>query len=101
VFGIQSLNNGRRNFMSADINLFLFTEKRMIVFGVGHSDSVAETDVLQIVLDGDFSCNYFLKDFALLSGKHVVHLVEVESGEDCLVWVERITSISYAEAKAL
>ncbi len=58
-----------------------------------HHISVDETEIFELTIENDWSQNFYIKDFNDLSGRKVLHLVDAETGEDCLIWADQITHI--------
>lgn len=63
--------------------------------------NVSPLDKYLVTIEEDWSQVFYIKDFNELSERNVVHLVDVETGEDCLMWAERITNIKKVEADAI
>lgn len=59
----------------------------------GHHISVNGSEIFQLTFENDWSQNFYIKDFNDLSGRKVLHLVDVETGEESLMWADRITHI--------
>lgn len=79
-----------------------FTFRRNFSYWHGNKhEFVFKDDKLLITIDDDWSQVFYVKDFNELSGRNVLHLVDVETGEECLMWAERITHIQKVEEVAL
>ena len=79
-----------------------FDHRRRFSYWSGNKyELVGSFDKLLITIDGDWSQVFFVKDFNELSGRNVLLLEDVETGEECLMWAERITSIKKVEEVAL
>lgn len=80
----------------------VFNHRRQFSYCVGNKhESVLSNDKFLITVENDWSQVFYLKDFNEISGRNVLHLVDVETGEECLMWAERITSIKKVEEVAL
>jgi hypothetical protein len=79
-----------------------FDYRRRFAYWIGCKyEIVGRFDKLLITVENDWSQVFYVKDFNELSGRNVLHLVDVETGEECLIWAERITSIKKVEEVAL
>lgn len=79
-----------------------FYQQRLFSYWVGNKNVIVfSKDKLLITIEDDWSQVFYIKDFNELSGRNVLHLVDVETGEEFLMWAERITNIQKLEEVAL
>ena len=79
-----------------------FDHRRHLSYWIGCKyEIVGWFDKLLITVENDWSQVFYVKDFNELSGRNVLHLVDVETGEEILMWAERITHIQKVEESTI
>lgn len=75
-----------------------FKYRRRFVYWIDYMPHyIGCDDKVLITVENDWSQVFYVKDFNELSGRNVLHLVDAETNEECLMWAERITNIKKVE----